>query len=144
MWAWVHVSVRERYHGKGSCRNFFLFPLLVKPQTFKRAQKSERGHRDHWAAPVGKTSVRWVDSFSYITENLGPATSPPRLQKSSKCINIKWNLLPPIEPSVLPVLSMSFTFSMLYLDHLSVFIWWCSIAFCFPENNYQILFPIFK
>lgn len=73
-------------------------------------KNSKRGRLDHWAAPVGKISMCSAESFSYITENLCPAASPPRLWTSSKCINLKWSPLPPIEPSVLPVLCMSFTF----------------------------------
>lgn len=110
-------------------------------QLWRGLKKSKRGCLDHWAAPVGKISVCWADSFSYIKGNFCPAASPPRLKTSNKCINMKWSPLPPIEPSVLPLFCMSFTFSVLYLDCLSVFIWRRSIAFCFPENNYQILFP---
>lgn len=122
---------------KGNCSIFFLSSLL-----WRGLKKSKRRHFDNWAAPVGKIAVYWEDSFSHITEKLCPAASPPRLQTSWKCINIEWSPLPPIEPSVLPVLCMSFT----CLQHAlsGVFRSWCSIACYFPEDNYQILFPIFK
>lgn len=129
---WSSCGCLRRNHGKGSCSNFFLSPLLVKPQTLKRAQKNPKGDVLIIELPLlGKSQC--VEIAFHISQRTFVLLLLPQDCKHQVNASI-WNgvLWLPLSPvffqyCACPLPSACFIWTAL------VFIWWCSMHSVFQK-----------